>query len=92
MIRIPLKNGADYIPTETDIDNWTAAYPGIDVRAELRKMAVWSDANPARRKTPKGIKRFIVNWLASSRPVPPGQQSTRERTLEQDLTDVSWSL
>jgi hypothetical protein len=25
----------------------------------------WCDANPTRRKTKKGIKRFIAYWLAS---------------------------
>ena len=27
-------------------------------------MRGWLDANPSRRKTKSGIKRFIVNWLS----------------------------
>jgi len=36
------------------------SYPDIDVYRELLAMAAWSDANPSKRKTPKGIKRFIT--------------------------------
>ena len=31
---------------------------------ELRKMKGWLTANPKRRKTKSGIKRFINGWLA----------------------------
>jgi hypothetical protein len=27
-------------------------------------MAAWSEANPQRRKTDKGVKRFVVGWLS----------------------------
>lgn len=39
------------------------SYPDIDVYRELLAMAAWSDANSSKRKTPKGIKRFITAWL-----------------------------
>ena len=40
---------------------WHAAYPHLDIYAEIRKMCVWLDANPKRRK--KNYDRFIVGWL-----------------------------
>ena len=27
-------------------------------------MRAWSDANPSKRKTKRGVERFIVNWLS----------------------------
>lgn len=39
------------------------SYPDVDVHRELLAMAAWADANPKKRKTPKGIKRFITAWL-----------------------------
>ena len=27
-------------------------------------MQAWSDANPSKRKTKRGVERFIVNWLS----------------------------
>ena len=49
---------------ERDVGEWAALYPAVDVLQELRKMVGWAKANPAQRKTKKGINRFINNWLA----------------------------
>jgi len=49
---------------EPDVAAWSKAFPGVDVAAELRKMVAWLDANPRRRKTVNGIRRFIVSWLS----------------------------
>lgn len=42
------------------------AYPAIDVLQELRKAGMWLDANPKRRKTFIGMKRFITTWLSNA--------------------------
>ena len=39
-------------------------YPAVDVIQQLRNMRGWLDANPAKRKTKRGINAFIVRWLA----------------------------
>jgi hypothetical protein len=39
-------------------------YPAVDIPAECRKMAGWLIGNPGKRKTPRGIKRFVTGWLA----------------------------
>lgn len=36
----------------------------MDVEQELRRMIAWLDSNPIKRKTRRGIERFINNWLA----------------------------
>lgn len=43
---------------------WSIDFPGVDVRVELGKMRAWLGANPTRRKTAKGMPRFVVNWLS----------------------------
>ena len=43
---------------------WSQLYPNVDVLQQLRNMAGWCDANPTKRKTRGGIKRFIAAWLA----------------------------
>lgn len=43
---------------------WKEAYPAVDVEQELKRMIAWLDNNPAKRKTRRGIERFINNWLA----------------------------
>lgn len=63
-ILLPLIDNTSYnVPTQK-ISKWEIAYPVVDVEQELRKMSAWLDANPTRRKTPRGIERFINNWLS----------------------------
>lgn len=47
-----------------DYNRWCELYPAVNVMQELRKMSGWCTDNPTRRKTKKGIRRFINNWLA----------------------------
>ena len=62
--QIILNDKSFYPVTQADVDKWTKLYPAVDILAELRKMAGWSDANPQKRKTKGGIQRFINSWLA----------------------------
>ena len=59
-----LKNGDDWQPEPEDSISWQRAYPSIDVESELRKMEAWLEANPQKRKTARGIKRFCNAWLS----------------------------
>ena len=61
---------------QDDITTWTADYPGLDVLGEARKAHAWLCANPSRRKTPRGMPRFLVGWLSrvSDRRASGGQR------------------
>ncbi len=56
----------EYAVTEAQVEKWQAAFPGIDVAAEIRKARVWLEANPTRVKTHRGIPAFVVRWLSSA--------------------------
>jgi hypothetical protein len=64
IITLTLNDKTDYPVTEEQVEEWTKLYPAVDVMQALRKMKGWLDANPSRRKTKKGILRFINNWLS----------------------------
>lgn len=64
LIALPLNDGSSYPVTEDQWHEWAGLYPAVDVMAELRKMKGWLDSNPDRKKTKKGIRRFITNWLS----------------------------
>ena len=49
--------------TERQVETWQEAYPGLDVLPECRQALAWLEANPTRRKTAKGMARFLVGWL-----------------------------
>lgn len=62
-ILLPLIDKTFYdVPVEK-IKLWQQAFPGVDIHQELRKMITWCDSNPKRKKTRRGIDRFINNWL-----------------------------
>lgn len=69
--------------TRSQIAEWQAAYPGIDVETECRRALAWLAANPSRRKTARGMPRFLLGWLSRSvdRPrVLPGGSAPRPAT------------
>lgn len=57
-------SGEQHPVTENQIHDWVIAYPAVDVRRVLAQIRSWSTNNPAKRKTVKGMNRFIDSWLA----------------------------
>lgn len=65
-------------------------FPHLDVGPELRRARQWLIDNPAKRKTPKGMPKFLFGWLerrqnggrgraASLRPPTPGSDESRRQ-------------
>lgn len=54
----------DVAKRATLITTLTEAYPLVDVIAESKRLAVWWEANPDKRKTKRGTPRFINGWFA----------------------------
>ena len=46
------------------VSEFKELYPSVDVEQELRKMKGWCNTNPTKRKTKRGILRFVNSWLA----------------------------
>ena len=63
VIKLPSVSGEDVPIFEDEIPEWHAAFPAVDVLQQLAAMRAWLLANPTRRKTAKGMRRFIVAWL-----------------------------
>ena len=73
-ITILLNDGTEYPVRQEDVDKWKDLYQAVDIMQELRKMKGWSEANPKKRKTKNGIKRFINSWLAGEQDKYHGPQ------------------
>lgn len=58
-----LLDGSQWEISQEDAEKDAQAYPAVDVLQEYLQMARWLDANPKKRKTRNGIKRFINSWL-----------------------------
>lgn len=63
-ILLPLVDKSFYNVPMDKIALWRETYPAVDVEQELRRMIAWLDSNPTKRKTRRGIERFINSWLA----------------------------
>lgn len=94
-----LNTKENWEPEQADVIAWGRTYPAVDVHQELKAMESWLDANPTKRKTKAGIKRFVNSWLARSQnqggasPIAKSYKkadSLRARTLDESLTDISW--
>lgn len=65
-ITLILNDGSEFAVAEDYIERMKPLFPNVDIRKELRKMSAWCINNPARRKTRRGVTRFINSWLSSS--------------------------
>ena len=64
VIELPLNDNTEYGVTQAEVNEYTVLYPAVDVVQELRKMRGWCLADADRRKTRKGIRKFINSWMA----------------------------
>ena len=61
---IPITGDKEFIVTQEFVDTLEAAYPAVDVPLTLREIRAWCISNPARRKTARGVKRFLNAWCS----------------------------
>ena len=64
VLSLILNDKSEYPIYEEQVREWSALYPAVNVIQQLRNMKGWLDANPTKRKTRKGIMRFINGWLS----------------------------
>lgn len=76
-----LNTGTEWRPTVNELEDYKRLYPGVDVEQAFRSMAGWCRGNPRKRKTIKGIRRFVNCWLSSDQnnATRPGRQQARPR-------------
>ena len=60
-MRLKTKTG-HYAPTEEDLAEFAARFPGADIRLHLHAAADWLEDAP-KSKLPKDGRRFVLNWL-----------------------------
>jgi hypothetical protein len=58
-----LTGGKTWDLTESIDAALATSFPEMDRRAQYAKASGWLVANPAKRKTAKGMARFLFNWL-----------------------------
>lgn len=82
-ISLPLNDKTNFSISEDEVNKYQELYPNVDVVQELRNMKGWLDANPTKRKTKRGINRFVNGWLQRK------QDSPKQQTKQNDK-DWTW--
>lgn len=65
-----LNDNTEWLPTVKEYEEYKTLYPNVDIETQFRKMRGWLNGNPAKRKTRKGITRFVNNWLSNEQDKP----------------------
>lgn len=61
---IVLNDGTEWKPTEALFAEYVRLYPNVDVKQQFNEMRGWCISNPAKRKTKRGVTRFVNGWLS----------------------------
>ena len=92
-ILLPLNDKSYYDVPSEKISMWKETYPAVNVEAELKKMIAWCDSNPTKKKTRRGIEKFINNWLSRTQDSggTKGQKGVSEPIGDNTYnTDAEW--
>jgi len=63
IITLPLNDGTEFAITEEFAQELGQLYPVQNLMQSFKAMRGWLIGNPAKRKTNRGIKRFITGWI-----------------------------
>lgn len=59
-----LNDGSEWRPTEALFAEYVRLYPNVDVKQQFNEMRGWCLSSPHKRKTRRGITRFVNSWLS----------------------------
>ena len=76
-MKIPTKDHGECEVDPTWIKMWCDVYFKDDVLCELEKARLWSWANDEKRKTRRGLKKFLNRWIMKSCRLRPQMRMVR---------------
>ncbi len=95
-VALMLSDGSEWTASDSLLAEYARLYPGVDVGQQFRCMRAWCISNPEKRKTRRGITRFVNNWLAREqdsykpRPETGAAPKSRNRFLNIEPVDVDY--
>lgn len=99
LFSIPLNDDTTYGVSRAEIDHFKKLYPMVNVEAELYEMVDWCVQHPSRRKTRRGVRTFINQWLGKEQdrggafvsPQPAPARQSNADTLRQMIKEGVFS-
>jgi len=66
--KFPLKDGTDYTAPENLVSELKDTYQNLDVEFHLKKARLWLITTQSKRKTERGMPKFLNGWMSRQRP------------------------
>lgn len=90
VLQFPVIGGDDpsWRLRRVQVDEWRATFPGVDVVAECRKALGWVLVNQSRRKTARGMPKFLFSWIARS--VDSNRAVLETSRQAENVTSIDW--
>jgi hypothetical protein len=105
LFRLPLNDKSFFEVGSAQVEHCRKLYPAVDVEQQFRNMLGWLEANPTKRKTRRGVEKFIHSWLSREQDKPRNNGGTngnqrgifdyalsRDRTPETKIERVARQL
>lgn len=74
---ITLNDGTEWRCPLADYEEYRRLYPAVDIDNAFREMRAWCNSNPTKRKTSRGIKRFVNGWLSRQQDSGKGTHASK---------------
>lgn len=87
-LTFPLNDGTEYPITFEQVQHLQELYPSTDVEQQIRNMCGWLESNPTKRKTRRGIMRFVNSWLSREQNRGGRQQPVKQRPSANVFLDM----
>jgi len=87
IITLPLNTGEEYPIFQSNINTFEELYPAVDILQAVRAMKGWLLTNKRKRKTKRGIDRFINSWLSREQD-KGGNKSVTEISQNEDTKEL----
>lgn len=84
VIQLILNDKSFYPITQEQVDHWKELFPNVNVLQQLRNMVSWLESNPTKRKTKRGILKFVNAWLSREQDKGGNKPINKTDTLHSD--------
>lgn len=86
VLTIPLNDGSEWPVYPDLISEFSALYPAVDVMQEMRNIRGWCLSNKDKRKTARGVLRFLNTWLSKEQDRGGRQRASPAEPAKRKLT------
>lgn len=84
-------DGSEWRLRTKQVEEWQGLFPALDVLDEARKALAWVGAHLDRRKTRRGMPKFLVGWFTRSNDRRPASARKEPHKSEQGRRGRHWA-